>query len=252
MKTKVWVNGLLNGKLCPNDPGITRGLTVFETMRTYDSKVFKMDEHLNRLELSARFMEIPYPNIELIRAEIKQARQQNVWIRISLTKGGQRIIQTGDIDYTRVGKSVEVATIPMTTKPWLPGSIKHSSRAAWNMASKTLGVEEVIFLDDDGNILEANRSNVFSIVEGILITPPADGRILAGITRETIIKAAKDMGLPVRCEAMNIEMKFDELYLCSTLKEIAPIISINGVKAAGSGEIGRKLQTRFDAITKIN
>ena len=132
----------------------------------------------------------------------------------------------------------------MTPLPWLPGSVKHGSRAGWVLAARAAGVDEVVFVNPEGNILEANRSNVFAVVGGVLSTPPNDGAKLEGVTRGALIEAARRAGLPFEESHLALEEGFDELYLSSTLKELAPVEEIDGRKVGG-GPVGSALLEAF-------
>ena len=222
---RLLVNGIEDAGIPANDPGLVRGLTVFETMRTYGRVPFRLEQHLDRLEASAETTGIAMPPRSALRAEILAALDDDdQWVRCLLTAGGNRVIETGDIDASRIGRPVSVAFVDWEPTPWLPGSVKHTSRAAWQLAARERGVDEVIFVSTDGGLLEANRSNVVAVVDGTVCTSEADGRILAGVTRSTMLEAAGNAGLPVRVGHLPADTDFDELYLSSTMKELAPTV----------------------------
>ena len=75
---------------------------------------------------------------------------------------------------------------------WLDGTVKHCSRAYSRMAVLDAGVDEVLWVDDEDNLLEGTRSNVFAVSDGVLRTPPVDGRFLAGVTRSFVLEAAAE------------------------------------------------------------
>ena len=80
---------------------------------------------------------------------------------------------------------------------------------------------------------------------GALRTPAIDGRLLAGVTRAAIIDVAIDLGVPVLTQPMHQEEQFDELYVCSTLKELTPIDEMNGQPAPAGGPVGDKILSAF-------
>ena len=111
---------------------------------TYRRQPFAVEEHPQRLRVSADTMGVPMPPLDVLRSEIAQAADDNVWIRVTLTLGGQRIVQSHPLDLSKVGRPVRCATI-LNPPPFdLPGFVKHGSRAAWNMAVSRLAVDEVI------------------------------------------------------------------------------------------------------------
>ena len=110
-------------------------------------------------------------------------------------------------------------------------------------------MEEVVFVNEHNHILEASRSNVFGIVDGELWTAEADGSILEGVTRGAVLEAANSIGVSVRCQPFGADRPFDELYVCSTLKEVAPVSSLNG-KPVGGGPVGEQIYQCFRDIVK--
>ena len=192
-----WVNGVSGQGIPADDLGFARGLAVFETVRTYGNRVFRLEPHLDRLRLSAETMDIDTSTIATMRDEVLQLAEEapNRCIRMSLTASLNRVITARPIDETRVGSSVDVACVPMEPTPWLPGHVKHSSRAGWVLAARTKRVDEVLFVDRHGHLLEANRSNVFVVMGGEIHTPPCDGSNLKGVTRGAMIEAARQLGI---------------------------------------------------------
>lgn len=84
------------------------------------------------------------------------------------------------LDLSRVGAPLRVVTRPGTPPPWLPGRVKHTSRAAWLLAASRAGVDEVVWVDPGGNWTEANRSNLFAVREGCCGRRPTIGRSSRG------------------------------------------------------------------------
>jgi branched-chain amino acid aminotransferase len=232
------VDGIDGAMLPADDPAITRGVSVFETMRSYGQTVFRLEQHLDRFVASAKSIGLAGPSRKWLADEIAEVCASDVYIRITLTGGGRLITQVHPIDASKVGRAVSVAVVDYTPSKWLPGSVKHSSRAGWVMAARGLGVEEVLFQDQSGVLLEANRSNVLVVRDGVVLTPPTDGRILAGITRSALFDAAVRRGIPMQESTIRLADGYDELYLSSTLKEVAPAVLAN--RTAG-GLIGAKL-----------
>jgi len=241
------VDGVDGAMLPADDPAITRGVSVFETMRTYGLTVFRLEQHLLRFLASAEMVGLSAPTKDWLEREAAEVVSTDCYIRMTLTGGGRLITQTMPIDASKVGRLVQTAVVENIPTQWLPGSVKHSSRAGWVMAARGLGVEEVIFEDQEGRLLEANRSNVLVVRDGAILTPPTDGRILAGVTRGALFDAAQRAGFSMRAEEIRLRDGYDELYLTSTLKEVAPV-EIDGVSAAGP--VGKQLHDAFKSLVR--
>tara|TARA_B100001093_G_scaffold515827_1_gene593100 strand:+ start:381 stop:1151 length:771 start_codon:yes stop_codon:yes gene_type:complete len=244
-ESTIWVNGREGGQIPGDDPGLLFGLTAFETLRTYDGIPFRFEPHLLRLQRSADAMGLSVPPIEQIRTEILAVCQGNVSIRYTVTAGGNIILQRSLIPAGTAGRHVRVSSLSWVNPPSLPGAVKHGCRAAWLLAARKAQVDEVLLVDPNGHILEANRSNVFAVVDGRLVTPPLDGRQLAGVTREALMDAANAAQIDVVETALHVESDFDELYLASTLKELSPVVECNGRALSGHGPIGAELHGAF-------
>ena len=101
----------------------------------------------------------------------------------------------------------------------------------------------MLYRDAQGFVLEGSRSNLWGVVDGVLVTPPVDGRILDGVTRAALLEVCAREGLPCRIGPLRLE-ECRELWLSSTLKELAPVV-LDGVER--SGPIGRSLHRSFQA-----
>lgn len=246
---------LLDGLECPggrglfplDDPTLFSGLGVFETLRTYRRRPFRLETHLQRLAYSAGFCGIPFaPGVEDEVTRAAEALAEESQINVLLTAGGHRIVRAIPLDLSRAGAPVRVATRPWTPSVELPGRVKHTSRAGWLLAARAAGVDEVVWRAPEGVWTEANRSNLFVARGGVLLTPPDDGRILQGVTRDAMIEVARAIGVDVREEPVPAG-PCDAMYLCSTLKELAPVIELDGAPLPGMGALGAAVLAAFRA-----
>ena len=247
----VFVNGVPDGQVPADDPAVTHGMAVFEVARTYNDVPFRLDRHLGRLAGSAKFFGIPWRQA-LVEIEIAQALSASSGDRsvaITLTAGGLRIVRVAPIDLARVGTPVRLASCRWTPPSWLPGWVKHTARAPWLLAVRAAAVDEVLFVDDLGYWTEASRSNLVVVRQGHAQTPPDDGRILRGVTRGALLDAAKEAGIQV-VETPVLAGHCDELYVVSTLKELAPVASLDGVNHVGPGPIGAALASAFHRLVQ--
>ena len=285
---QVW----LNGEFVPWDearvPILTHtlhyGLGVFEGIRCYEcddgsSAVFRLDEHLTRLYNSAKIVELemPYP-VEQIASAIKQTLRVNRlaegYIRpiVYLGEGAMGLLPTDN--------PVQVALIVW---PWgaylgaeglergIRAKVSSYSRHHPNVTmtkSKTcgdyvnsilakrevtrLGYDEAIMLDTTGLVSEASGENLFIVRDGTVKTPPP-GTILEGITRDAVVRIARDKGIEVMEQPVTRDELYsaDECFLTGTAAEVTPIREVDDrvIGNGARGAITRTLQTTyFDAV----
>jgi len=247
---------LFNGQRSPDgrieldaaDPGFTLGMAVFETLRTYDGALFRLDEHIERLCASALAMGLRDPDGDRIAAELEDAAEalgQEAMVRVTLTAGGARVVRAAPLP--SVPNPFRCATRVFVPPVWLDGTVKHTSRAFSRRAVAESGVDEVLWVDDEGFFLEGTRSNVFAVIGDRLVTPPVDGRLLAGVTRSALIDAAYDAGVPVEVRPIPAAEGADELYVASTLKELTAIDELDGQPTNGAGPVGARVLAAFYA-----
>lgn len=248
----VLCNGVVaaNGRvqLDADDEGLLFGRAIFETLRTYDGCLFELDHHLERLAASAFAMGLQEPDEARIAAELTAAAEAingEAVVRVTLTAGGARIVRAADLP--PIPYPFRCVTRTFEPPQWLDGTVKHTSRAHWRAAVVGAGVEEVLWTDVDGFLLEGTRSNVFAVVDGALVTPPVDGRCLAGVTRAALIDAALDCGADLQVRPLHGGEAFTELYVSSTLKELTAVDLLNGAEAVGAGPVGSAVLAAFQA-----
>jgi branched-chain amino acid aminotransferase len=231
-----------------DDSGLLVGQGVFETLRTYHGVPFAVSAHLERLAASAAALGVPMPSTDRLTAELHQAagaRAGESVVRVTLTGGGCRIVRAGPLP--PIADGYACATRRWQPSPWLPGTIKHISRANSFVAVAGSEADEVLWVDGDDCLLEGTRSNVFAVRNGRLWTPPIDGRFLAGVTRAQMIAVARELGIEVIEAPLPRTAEVDELYLSSTLKELSPIVRLDGTASAGGGPVGQRVRDAFQA-----
>ncbi|MCB9761904.1 MAG: aminotransferase class IV [Alphaproteobacteria bacterium] len=245
---KLLVDGSPEGRIPADDPGLLLGMTVFDTLRTYGRVPFRLDAHVRRLGASAAIMGIPMPPPAQVRAELLDALEPDAWLRYTLTAGGHRVLQVHPVDPARIARPIAVDWLVWPEGVGPPGPVKHGNRAWWIRAAQQAGVDEVLLVRPNGELCEASLSNVIAVVDGALVTPPTDGRCLEGVTRGAMLDAAARAGLPLREGVVRRDDPIEELYVCSTLKELAPIGRIGGAPGPGAGPLGRALHQAFRAL----
>jgi len=268
-------------KISVFDHGLLYGDGVFEGIRAYNGRVFKLEEHINRLYESAKTVDIQIPLskeefkdvvIELLRKN----KLKDAYIRPIVTRGVGRlgmdprhckkptiiIIQQRLEEYpltvTR-GRTVR-AVISSTRRnppfclPPMVKSLNYQNNVLAKIEAIHAGADDAIMLDWRGYVCEGTGDNIFIFKGGALITPPLYAGILPGITRHTIIEIAKRLGMEVLERDITVHELYnaDEAFLAATGSEIQPLVDVDGRKI-GTGEPGpifMKIKEEFKKETQ--
>ena len=234
-----------------DDPAAWGELGVFETLRTRDGQPAFLVEHVERLEASLAWAGWSWERERALAELHARAAEPGEWKLNVLVTRTHTLVSSVPLDAGRVNAPVRCATEPWEPTARLPGYVKHTSRAIWVRAAaeaaERLGepVDEVIWVDRTGCWTEANRSNVLAVRDGVVWTAPLDGRILPGVTRQRALYAARALGVPVVEAPPPAAGRWDELYLCSTLKELAAVVRLDGGAGPGEGPVGRRLRAQM-------
>ncbi|MET0410554.1 MAG: aminotransferase class IV [Polyangiaceae bacterium] len=277
MAVVVMINGRVHApeeaKVSVFDRGFLYGDSVFETVRTYRGRPFALDQHLARLARSAElvFIELPVPLVTL-EAEVLQALAAagngESYVRVMITRGESalgldtrladhpsRVIIVADLNlpparYYQDG----IATVTYRTERATDATAAEGAKVGNYLVSvlamrqaSLAGAAEALIVDARGAVVEGATSNVFMLEGGTLVTPGAG--ILQGITRAEVLKAAADLGLPVRFRAPSLDelLAADEAFITSSLREMLPVVKVDGT-AIGTGRPGAQtlaLHARF-------
>lgn len=262
------------------DRGFLYGDSVFETIRTYGGKPFALDEHLARLRRSAELVFIPVPwDREQLRAEVLAAvaafGEGECYIRLMVTRGQAemgldpggafeplRVIIVGPL-HPPSAQLYETGASAVTFRTLRPSDATVAEGAkignylvavlAMREARK-VQANEALIVDREGRVVEGASSNVFVVSGGELITPPVESGILAGVTRSRAITAAEQQGLTVRYEipAVEVVQNADELFVSSSIRELLPIVTLNGMPI-GDGRVGpvtRRVREQFRLVVE--
>lgn len=282
----VYINGEFydkkeDAKVSVWDHGFLYGDGIFEGIRVYNGKVFKLDEHLERLYDSAKTLaiKIPLSFEELKEATletIRRTKEMDCYIRLIVSRG------VGDlgIDPRKCPKATIVIIVDTITLfpeelydvgvNVIIASTRKNLVDAVNPNVKTLnylnsimakieavhaGVPEAILINSHGHVTEGSADNIFIIKDGVLKTPPAYAGILVGITRNIIMEIARSMNIPVQETLMTSHELFiaDEIFLSGSAAEMIPVIEVNK-RIIGDGKPGpiyRKLLEGLRAKTKV-
>jgi branched-chain amino acid aminotransferase len=283
---KIFIDGkYLNerdAKISVFDHGLLYGDGVFEGIRAYNGRVFKLKEHIDRLFYSAKaiLLEIPMAHAELMKATVETIRANKLrdcYVRLVVTRGVGNlglnprsckkptvIIIAGKIQVyppELYAKGMDIVTVPTVrnlhsaVNPAIK-SLNYLNNILAKIEANNAGVEEAVMLNAEGFVAECTADNLFIIKNAEVLTPPNSAGALYGITRQTVIELAHAAGLKVsepnltRYDLFNA----DECFLTGTGAEIMPVVKIDG-RVIGNGKPGtftRKLVEDYHALTKVS
>jgi branched-chain amino acid aminotransferase len=282
----VWFDGKIvkdeDAKVPAMTHAIHYGTSVFEGLRGYwNSKnlyIFRLDDHIKRFRNSGKVYSISlrFTDKEIANAIIDLCKKNNVkescYIRPFYFVGrhGINLHVTEDTPthaaivmfpfgelFNKNGIKAGISSwrriSDMSTPPLAKMGGNYLNSILATQESKRNGYDEAILLDHLGNISEAPGENIFIIRNGKLLTPPPSSSALEGITKDSVIEIAKDLGYQtIEREIPRTEIYFaDEVFLTGTAAEITPVISIDG-KKVGDGKVGKitgKIRTIYSDVT---
>jgi branched-chain amino acid aminotransferase len=276
---KVYFNDRLvdkaDAKVSVFDHGFLYGDGVFEGIRLYNGCVFKLDEHLERLEYSAKaiMLTLPWTRDALAEAVCETCRANGLkdgYIRLIVSRGEGSLglspksclhpqliiiadtIQLYPPEYYEKGlKIITVPTRrigPAALSPMVK-SLNYLNNILAKIEASHLGYQEAIMLNDQGYIAECTGDNLFLLHKGVLHTPPASAGALLGVTRNTVVELAADLGVPVKETNLT---RYDvwtseECFLTGTAAEIIPVVEVDG-RSVGDGLPGAQTRRFLDAF----
>jgi branched-chain amino acid aminotransferase len=278
---KIYLDGKFveeaDAKISVFDHGLLYGDGVFEGIRLYGGNVFRLEEHLERLEYSAKaiMLDMPLSRKELSDAVCESCRQNGLtdgYIRLVITRGvgdlglapwlcakpslfiiaakislyPKEHYDNGLAIVTVPTRRINPAALPPTIK-----SLNYLNNILGKIEAKQFGALEAIMLNDQGYIAECTADNIFIVQKGELITPAASQGALKGITRSTIFSIAAELGLPIReCDLTRYDVWVaDECFLTGSGAEVIPAVKLDG-RVIGTGKPGPVTQKVLAAFRR--
>jgi branched-chain amino acid aminotransferase len=277
----IWMNGRIvdaaDARISIFDHGLLYGDGVFEGIRFYGKRAFRLDAHLARLERSARAieLELPYSRSDLraaTQAVIAHADAPDGYLRVVVTRGEgdlgldprsckrpTTVVAAASVsffDAASAGVAVIVAATRQAPADVVDPRIKslnYLNRLMARLEAIRAGADEAIMLNQRGHIAEGTTDNVFLVRDGVLMAPPPCDGALEGITREAVLSLAKDLGISARQESVgSYDLRAaDEAFLVGTGAGLVPIRSVDG-RALPScpGPVFRRVEAAFDALVR--
>ena len=283
---KIYIDGKYfdeaSAKISVFDHGLLYGDGIFEGIRAYNGRVFKLKEHIDRLFYSAKaiLLNIPMSHADIMAAVVETCRRNKLregYIRLVVTRGVGTLglnpnrcknpsviviagkIQLYPLEYYERGMGI--VTVPTTRNlhsalnPAIK-SLNYLNNILAKIEALNAGCEEAILLNAEGYVSECTGDNLFIVKEQRLFTPPLSAGALYGITRRVVMEMAEESGLSVsetnltRYDLFNA----DECFLTGTGAELVPVVKIDG-RVIGDGKPGsvtKKLVMQYRALTKVS
>ncbi|MGB6045648.1 MAG: branched-chain-amino-acid transaminase [Pirellulales bacterium] len=284
MSLQIYINGTLydkeDAKISVYDHGLLYGDGVFEGIRSYSGKPFRLESHLDRLWESAKaiWLEIPIDKKTLAADIVETLKINNIddgYVRLVVTRGAgtlgldpdkcsdpqviiiaDRIALYPEEFYTNGLELVTVSTIrnhPAALSPRIK-SLNYLNNILAKIEGQQAGCIEALMLNHNGEVTECTGDNIFLVRQGQLLTPPCDAGILEGITREAVCELAEEAGIVVRRVALTRHDVYiaNECFLTGTAAEVVPVVKVDRrVIGDGSpGPITCDLIKRFKSLTR--
>ncbi len=280
MNEIVYLNGSLvpagRAKISPLDYGFLYGFGLFETMRAYDGRVFKLEAHLDRLARGVKTLGLPPVTLDLNQAvaDTLSANKLNS-ARIRIT------VSAGEGSPNPDPASCTKPTILITARDYRPpaeeiyekgykaiiSSIRRNAESPLSrlkstnyldnllakQEAKNKGVDEAIFLNEHDLVAEASMCNIFIVSEGVLKTPRVQNGVLPGITREVVLQLVPKVGVEAVEEDIYLGelLEAEEAFLTNSMFEVMPLVKVAGKRIGMSkpGEVTRKIGAAYRRAT---
>jgi branched-chain amino acid aminotransferase len=260
---RLWVNGRAmpvdQPSLSALDRGFTLGDGLFETMRAQEGVVFRLDAHLDRLCAGTGLLGIPLPvdlRDQVAAAAHGDGEYRNASIRLTVSRGaappGLAPPASAEPTVTIVAQPVVRPRVPepivavmasgRRNEHALTAGVKtlaYTESVVALAQARAAGADDAIFLDTAGHVSGATASNLFAVIDDVLVTPPLACGVLPGITRAAVLELARALGITaVQREMAEPELAAaSEIFLTSSIREIAPVVRIE-TTAVGTGQHG--------------
>jgi len=281
---KVWIEGeIVDGaeaRIPVTDHGLLYGDGVFEGIRLYGGRVFRLDAHLERLRHSARAIGLELPGgaaavREIVLATARAYGRPEGYVRLLVTRGDGAMgvdptrcpsprvvciaceIELYPAEKLRAGLdlvTVSVRRPPADVLDPRVKSLNYLNSVLAKREARLRGADEALILNMAGMVAEAAVANVFAFRRGALLTPPAADGALEGITRASVLELATGLGIPARPETLSRMdlISADEVFLTGAGARVVGVRSLDGIAigARAPGPITEKLAAEFAAFTR--
>jgi len=281
---KVWIEGEIvdgaNARIPVTDHGLLYGDGVFEGIRLYSGRVFRLDAHLERLRHSARAIGLDLPGgvakiREIVLATSRAYGQPDGYVRLLVTRGdgamgvdpttcaSPRVVciacEIGLYPEAKLRSGIDMVTAslrrpsPDVLDPRVK-SLNYLNNVLTKREARLRGADEALVLNAAGMVAEAAVANVFCFRKGALLTPPASDGALEGITRGCVLELAAQLGIPAREQTLSRMdlISADEVFLTGAGARVVGVRSLDGlpIGARAPGPITEKLAAEFNTVAR--
>jgi branched-chain amino acid aminotransferase len=283
-EAKIFIDGKFyseaDAKVSVFDHGLLYGDGIFEGIRFYNGRVFRLEQHLDRLWKSARSicLHIPMTREEMTEALLETIRRNNLrdgYVRLVVTRGVGNLglnpeqcknpsiimivatIALYHEDFYRKGLSIVTVATRRTNPAALNPAVKslnYLNNVMARIEANLANADEALMLNDAGNVAECTADNVFVIRQGQIFTPPITAGALQGITRSVVFEIGSEFDIKVTEAELTRHDIFvaDECFLTGTAAEIVPVVKADG-RIIGNGKPGpitTRIIARFREMTQ--
>jgi len=276
----VWLNGrwlpAREARVSALDRGLLHGDGLYDTWRTYDGEPFAVAAHLRRLAIAARVLHLPPPGpadvwARRARELVRRTGLRDATVRLTITRGA-----AGDsLVPKRAARPMQLMTVRRLPAdlaeqqadgiaavllpfprdvgtPWAGLKLLgHPSAVIGRMIAMRRGAREGLYVTVAGEVTEGTASNLFVVERGTVVTPPATGGVLGGVTRDLVLRLARHAALPVREEAIAVARlrRAAEVFVTASTVEILPVVRLDGRRVGRGcpGPVTTVLQQRYRA-----
>ncbi len=283
---KVWIDGAIvdgnEAKISVFDHGFLYGDGIFEGMRAYNGRLFRLEDHMRRLGVSARAIGLELPGgvdsvRDIVLTTVASTGAREAYIRLLVTRGqgplgvdpttcsDPRVICIVDTvelfpaDKAASGVDLATSSLRRPSADVLDPRVKslnYLNNVMAKLEARRRGVDDALLLNAAGNVTEATGANIFAVCRGVLTTPTATDGVLEGITRMTVIELADKLGIPVRERSMGRLdlLGASEAFLTGSGARIVPVRSLDTelIGEVTPGPVTTRLRAAFFEFAKLN
>ena len=280
----VWLDGRVveigEARIPVTDHGLLYGDGIFEGIRVYHGRVFRLDRHLARFAAAARQIGLVLPGgpeaaREIVLATLRAYGHSEAYARLIATRGEGALgvdpttctrprllciagrVSIYPEDKLRVGIDLVTVSVRRPAADALDPRVKslnYLNNALAKLEARRSGADEALLLNAAGMVAEASVANVFAQRDGVLLTPPATDGALEGVTRATVLELASELGIPAReCTLGRFDLfAADEVFLTGTGAGLVPVRSFDGavIGAGAPGPVFEKMRLAFAEATR--